>query len=264
MKAFGPRAGRAEEHPNTVSPEVLSRSVPLRPLGILRHRRFVFLSSADVPKREVPYSIDFACFKKYLDRASAVMVNSPMLARHLDHPPRSKSFPCILLQPLCALFSSAALSFQSLAASFRKTPGVGVPVNIHPFLSTTSRLFFGASCNDSTGLQPLGFNLGFRPVLCAPVVSPICSPFVFMILRIAFPATPFFSQPSALPGGVPSATSVLRPQRLCVALFLHLLCKNWSWSKDMQLRWRARLPCATLRQPFLICLPSGRCLFLVR
>ena len=99
--------------------------MPLRPRGILRHRRFVFLSSADVPKREVPYSIDFACFKKYLDRVAVVMVNSPMLARHLDHPPRSKSFPCILLQPLCALFSSAALSFQSLAASFRKTPGWG-------------------------------------------------------------------------------------------------------------------------------------------
>src|SRR6266478_2566313 len=77
------------------------------------------------PNRRYPYSIDFACFKKYLDRVAVVMVNSPMLARHLDHPPRSKSFPCILSQPLCALFSSAALSFQSLAASFRKTPGWG-------------------------------------------------------------------------------------------------------------------------------------------
>src|SRR5467141_3748302 len=113
-----PRRGKSRQSHRRRS---LSRSVPLRPLGILRHRRFVFLSSADVPKREVPYSIDFACFKKYLDRVAVVMVNSPMLARHLDHPPRSKSFPCILLQPLCALFSSAALSFQSLAASFRET-----------------------------------------------------------------------------------------------------------------------------------------------
>src|SRR6266478_4089158 len=77
------------------------------------------------PNRRYPYSIDFACFRKCLDRVAVVMVNSPMLARHLDHPPRSKSFPCILLQPLCALFSSAALSFQSLAASFPKTPGWG-------------------------------------------------------------------------------------------------------------------------------------------
>jgi len=86
----------------------------------------LFLGSADVPKREVPYSIDFACFIKCLDKVAVVLVNSPMLARRLDHPPRRKSFPYILLQPLCALFSSAALSFQSLAASFRKTPGVGV------------------------------------------------------------------------------------------------------------------------------------------
>src|SRR6266446_7625168 len=96
------------------------------------------------PNRRYPYSIDFACFKKYLDRVAVVMVNSPMLARHLDHPPRSKSFPCILLQPLCALFSSAALSFQSLAASFAKTPGVGVPQHIrathYPLLTTRSPL----------------------------------------------------------------------------------------------------------------------------
>src|SRR6266446_1654128 len=96
------------------------------------------------PNRRYPYSIDFACFKKYLDRVAVVMVNSPMLARHLDHPPRRKSFPCILLQPLCALFSSAALSFQSLAASFPKTPGVGVPQHIrathYPLLTTRSPL----------------------------------------------------------------------------------------------------------------------------
>src|SRR5712664_1382018 len=96
------------------------------------------------PNGRYPYSIDFACFKKYLDRVAVVMVNSPMLARHLDHPPRSKSFPCILLQPLCALFSSAALSFQSLAASFPKTPGAGVPQHIrathYPLLTTRSPL----------------------------------------------------------------------------------------------------------------------------
>src|SRR6266404_3054081 len=96
------------------------------------------------PNRRYPYSIDFACFKKCLDKVAIVMVNSPMLARHLDHPPRRKSFPCILLQPLCALFSSAALSFQSLAASFRKTPGVGVPQHIrathYPLLTTRSPL----------------------------------------------------------------------------------------------------------------------------
>src|SRR5712664_1901729 len=34
----------------------------------------------------------------------------------------------------------------------------------------------------------------------------ICAPFVFTILRIAFPATPLFSQPYSLPGGVGGAT----------------------------------------------------------
>src|SRR5216683_3206174 len=36
--------------------------------------------------------------------------------------------PVNLLQPLCALFTAPALSFQQLAASFPKTPGVGVPL----------------------------------------------------------------------------------------------------------------------------------------
>jgi len=36
--------------------------------------------------------------------------------------------PVNLLQPLCALFTALALSFQQLAASFCKTPGVGVPL----------------------------------------------------------------------------------------------------------------------------------------
>jgi len=126
MKGIRPEGWRAEENPNKVSPEVLSRSVQLRPRRI-RCRRFVFFWVRQMyPKGRSPISIDFACFIKCLDKVAVVLVNSPMLARRLDHPPRRKSFPYILLQPLCALFSSAALSFQSLAASFRKTPGVGV------------------------------------------------------------------------------------------------------------------------------------------
>src|SRR6267143_5369321 len=43
-------------------------------------------------------------------------------------------------------------------------------------------------------------------------------PFVFIFLRIPFPASPFFSHPCKSPGGVPSLSSVLRPQRpLCCA-----------------------------------------------
>jgi len=45
-------------------------------------------------------------------------------SRHSSSNPR----PVNLLQPLCALFTAPALSFQQLAASFCKTPGVGVPL----------------------------------------------------------------------------------------------------------------------------------------
>src|SRR5467141_1554435 len=47
---------------------------------------------------------------------------------NLSHPSRHStpnSRPFNLLQPLCSLFSTPVLCFQSLAASFCKTPGVG-------------------------------------------------------------------------------------------------------------------------------------------
>src|SRR5712692_595476 len=67
-----------------------------------------------IPKWERRYSSDPAGFIKYLDKVAVVVVNSPMLARCPPLTSRSKSFPCIVLQPLGALFSSAALYFQSL------------------------------------------------------------------------------------------------------------------------------------------------------
>ena len=55
-----------------------------------------------------------------------------MLSRtNLSYPSRHSSSnprPVNLLQPLCSLFTAPALSFQQLAASFCKTPGVGVPL----------------------------------------------------------------------------------------------------------------------------------------
>ncbi len=50
------------------------------------------------------------------------------------------------------------------------------------------------------------------------VAPPICVPFVFILLRLAFPATPFFSQPSALPRGCGVRTSV-PPLRVSVPLW---------------------------------------------
>src|SRR5713226_1956921 len=91
-------------------------------------------SRVGLPTRSAPpshhalYSTDLAGFIKCLDKVAAAMVNSPMLARRLPHSPRRNSFPCILLPPLGSLFSHPSLYFQSLAASYCKTPGVGVPL----------------------------------------------------------------------------------------------------------------------------------------
>ena len=99
-----------------------------------------------------------------------------------DDSPNSRRFN--LLQPLCPLFSSAVLYFQSLAASFAKKWGVGYTPATHPFeISNIQTLLFQPVCN----------------LVNAIVARPS---FVFITLRIAFPAKPFFSQPSGLPGGV--------------------------------------------------------------
>ena len=87
------------------------------------------------PSPDALYSTELAGFIKCLDKVATVVVNSPMLARCLHLSPRRNSFPCILLPPLCARFSRSSLYFQSLTASFRKTPGVGVPQRIGATLS---------------------------------------------------------------------------------------------------------------------------------
>src|SRR6266849_1747842 len=71
-----------------------------------------------IPKWERRYSIDFACFKKCLDKVAVVLVHSPMLARRLDHPPRRKSFPCILLQPLCGSLPSFSHSNRLFSVTY--------------------------------------------------------------------------------------------------------------------------------------------------
>src|SRR5260370_5106556 len=56
---------------------------------------------------------------------------------------------------------------------------------------------------ESALTKPPGY-LGPSPLgaLCASVATEFCLPFVFIFLRIAFPTSPLFSQPSALAGGV--------------------------------------------------------------
>jgi hypothetical protein len=80
---------------------------------------------------------------------------------------------------------------------------------------------------ESHSLLPLRKPRGFSSTThYSPPTTHSSCPFVFITLRIAFPATPLYSHPYKSLGGVPSATSVpARKQAgsnlraLCVALF---------------------------------------------
>ena len=75
--------------------------------------------------------------KKSLDIRYTDMIVSAVLPRQIisQYPPRqSNPFLIRQLQPLCPLFSSPAFCFQSFAASFSETPGVGVPPHIRASL----------------------------------------------------------------------------------------------------------------------------------
>src|SRR6266404_1712957 len=80
----------------------------------------------------------------------------------------------------------------------------------------TSLVFYGmrfAQPSPPTRFSRLPRSVGSLPV-CLPVrgaacilIKGFCSPFVFMVLQIAFPATPLYSQRSALPPGWPPRRS---------------------------------------------------------
>src|SRR5882762_11612550 len=59
--------------------------------------------------------------------SSAVPFCRPPSVPRVYDPPNSRQF--ILLQSLCSLFSTSVLCFQSLAASFAKKGGVGIPTS---------------------------------------------------------------------------------------------------------------------------------------
>src|SRR5258707_3829814 len=147
--------------------------------------------------------------KKSLDIRYTDMIVSAMLPRQIisQSPPRqSNPFLIRQLQPLCPLFSSPAFCFQSFAASFSETPGVGVPPHICPSLRFRRHMRHVAPLSSVTSVDCAYFLSPRRCTLCGrPNLPPARrgGPFVFIFLRIAFPATSFFSQPSTLPWGVP-------------------------------------------------------------
>src|SRR5260370_42269966 len=81
--------------------------------------------------------------KKTLDNRYSHMIISVMLARQItlqSSPNQHNSFASMFLEPLCSLFATLFLCFQRLAASFRKTPGWGVPCRCRSL--TASRKIF--------------------------------------------------------------------------------------------------------------------------
>jgi hypothetical protein len=104
--------------------------------------------------------------------------------------PTPNSRPLNPLQPLCPLFSTPLLYFQSPTASFVKKWGVGYTPATRPLeIGNIQLLFPQPSCN-----------------LVNAVLAE--SSFVFIALQIPFSANSFFSQPSELPGGVGSRACV--------------------------------------------------------
>jgi len=86
-----------------------------------------------------------------------------------------------------------------------------LPTNLTPFLRCACSLlplFLRVRPFVFNSLQPLlpktggwGYLAQLVFDVCAAMLN-FCQPFVFMVLQIAFPATPFLSQTSALPPGV--------------------------------------------------------------
>lgn len=107
--------------------------------------------------------------------------------------PRSSisSIACTLLNSLAAFFATPLLCFQSLANSFAKTPGVGVPRMV---LRDSARIFLL-----TTHHSPL------FPVFSYQQLTSCASPSIyqhvplFMHLRIPFSANSFFSHRYKLP-----------------------------------------------------------------
>src|SRR5713226_3359944 len=122
-------------------------------------------------------------------------------------PDRPISFITNLLRTLCRHQKSQLLYNQAKPNSSCKTPGVEVPQHFRAKLRSrrhmrhVAPLSPVASLDCAYFLSPRGVPpLALRISRLWP--SPFGSPFVFILLRIALLASPFFSKPSTLPRGV--------------------------------------------------------------
>src|ERR1700758_871213 len=101
------------------------------------------------------------------------ILNEQRERKDLDPLTRSASIACTLLNSLASLFATPLVCFQSFAASFPKTPGVGWGCG---FLCETSA--FSASLRYR--LQPLPRCLFFNNLQIAPSPPSICIPRIFI------------------------------------------------------------------------------------
>src|SRR6266851_2836605 len=177
-----------------------------------------------IPKWERRYSSDLAGFIKCLDKVATVVVNSPMLARHLHHPPRRKSFPCIALRTLfrsLRSFSAPRPFFSTTCTLFSQNTRVAYPP-ASTFASAPFRL--RRHMRHVAPLSPVAsVDCAYFPSPrgCAPqthslpsVAIEICSPFVFILLQIPFSPTPFLSHPYKTPGVSRVCVATLLPWRV--------------------------------------------------
>src|SRR5712672_1920331 len=104
-----------------LAPQPSVRSVVIdNQIGILCHDHRQALARALVPRASLANCLATI-------PSSAVPSRRPPSVPRGYYPPNSLQF--ILLQPLCSLFSTSVLCFQSLAASFAKKGGVGIPTS---------------------------------------------------------------------------------------------------------------------------------------
>ena len=156
-------------------------------------------------------------------------VSSPLTLERVHERKRKKSATCTSTVPPSScyraplLLSSAvniALTTTCPSESYRLRPA-------RPLSPKTRRL--GISLPSPLACR-LSSYLCDRSALSASPrhhLPSICPPFVFILLRIAFSATPVFSQPSALPGGVtPFIPSCLSPSPYSVRHDKFNCCSN--------------------------------------
>ncbi len=143
-------------------------------------------------------------FRSFLFPPASVFSQRPLTRQpnfYAAWPSSAFSAACRLFVSLCSLFRTRFLCFHELADSFAKIPGGGTSAHPrHAFrrhMRHVAPLSPVASLDCAYFLSPRG--VYHQRSFCV-AANPIGSPFVFITIQNPFPATPFFSHPSKMPG----------------------------------------------------------------